>query len=113
MEEEWASNALAAVFSHYNLGSMPHGERSMRCPVHDDAHASASVNGGKGVWHCHACGNSGNAMHIVMNRESLDYKQALQFVENLVGGKPVYTATNRRTKKTGTRWVPPRLRNSA
>lgn len=30
-----------------------HGtERSFRCPVHDDSHASASVNVNKGVWYC-------------------------------------------------------------
>lgn len=30
-------------------------ERPFRCPVHDDTHASATVNVVKGVWFCHAC----------------------------------------------------------
>lgn len=34
-------------------------ERPFRCPVHDDKHASASVNIAKGVWFCYACHASG------------------------------------------------------
>lgn len=34
-------------------------ERPFNCPVHTDAHASASVNVIKGVWCCYACGASG------------------------------------------------------
>lgn len=34
-------------------------ERSFRCPVHNDTHASASVNVIKGVWVCYACGANG------------------------------------------------------
>lgn len=30
-------------------------ERAFRCPVHSDAHASASVNVAKGLWVCYAC----------------------------------------------------------
>ena len=34
-------------------------EADVICPVHDDAHASASVNVDKRVWNCHACGAGG------------------------------------------------------
>lgn len=34
-------------------------ERSFKCPVHGDTHASASVNVLKGVWVCYACGAHG------------------------------------------------------
>lgn len=113
MDEEWASQALRAVFDHYALGPTGYGEKPMRCPIHDDAHASASVNGSKGVWHCHACGESGNAIHIVMAKESLDYKEAKKFTEDLVGGKPMQQKITTRGRKTGTRWVPPRLRSNS
>jgi putative DNA primase/helicase len=35
------------------------GQRSARCPFHDDQQASLSFNVGKGVWKCHACGKQG------------------------------------------------------
>lgn len=113
MDEEWWSEALVAVFDHYGLGTVPSGERSIRCPVHDDSHASASANGAKGVWHCHACGGSGNAAHIVAHRESIDYRQAMKMVEDLMGGKQMKkTNVPSRTRKSGNRWIPPRLRNA-
>ena len=34
-------------------------ERPFQCHMHDDSHASASVNVEKGVWCCYACGASG------------------------------------------------------
>lgn len=37
-------------------------ERPFNCPVHPDAHASASVNVEKGVWYCYACGASGKTL---------------------------------------------------
>ena len=36
-------------------------ERSFRCEVHDDRHASASVNSLTGLWVCYACGAAGKA----------------------------------------------------
>jgi DNA primase len=111
-EEDWGYAALTAVVSEYGLGTVSYGERAMKCPVHDDTHASASCNGGKGVWHCHGCGASGNAVHIVMARENLEYGKAKEFVENLVGGKPNPNQYKGRARKSGTRWIPPRLRNN-
>jgi len=42
-----------------------HGtERPFRCPVHDDRHASASVNVLKGLWYCYTCGAHGKANDV-------------------------------------------------
>lgn len=46
-------------------------ERSFRCPVHGDQHASASVNVAKGVWICYTCGAHGTTSEII---ESSDYE---------------------------------------
>jgi DNA primase len=105
----WA-DAMASVFSHYNLGYIGYGERAIRCPAHDDRHASASANGGNGLWHCHACGASGNAVHIIMAKEGLDYQGALKRLEEIVGGKIQVTTTKHRKSK---RWTPSRLKNGA
>lgn len=42
-----------------------HGtERMFRCPVHDDRHASASVNVIKHVWTCYTCGAHGTSEDV-------------------------------------------------
>jgi len=50
-------------------------ERPFNCPVHPDAHASASVNVDKGVWYCYACGASGKTME---GKHDLKYVQMLK-----------------------------------
>lgn len=39
-------------------------ENPIRCPLHDDRHASASVNLRKGVWNCQGCGSSGGIGYL-------------------------------------------------
>ncbi len=41
-------------------------ERPITCPVHEDTHASASLNVLKGVWYCYACHSAGglDAKHV-------------------------------------------------
>lgn len=84
---EWGSEALQAVFDHYDLrwpnGST--GQRTVKCPVHDDAHASATVNMEKGLFHCFACGAGGSAADLVMAREGLEYVGAVRYIEEVVG----------------------------
>lgn len=105
---------LLAVLDHYGWPTPGYGERSMRCPVHDDSHASASVNRAKGVMHCHACGFGGSGIDLVMAREGLDYPAALAFIEAQVGLTPApMRPQQRRASRSGTRWVPPRLRGGA
>lgn len=39
-------------------------ENPIRCPLHDDRHASASVNLRKGVWNCQGCGSKGGIGYL-------------------------------------------------
>lgn len=114
MEDEQYEAMLLAVFDHYDLPEPPWGERAMRCPVHDDTHPSCSVNRGKGLFFCHACGATGNAAHIVMAREGLDYAEAMRFIEAMgVDTRDRPPLTRGPSKRKGGRWMPPRLRESA
>jgi len=98
---------LLAVFDHYDIPEPRFGEHPLRCPIHDDRVASASVNRGRGVWFCHACGRGGTAVHLVMERESMDFCTALAFVAGMTGLTP---PTAVRPKRRVGRWIPPRLR---
>lgn len=47
-----------------------------RCPLHDDRHASLSVNVITGGFRCHACGLAGDLLRFHMLRTGLDFKEA-------------------------------------
>lgn len=49
-------------------------ERSFRCPVHDDTHASASVNVNKGVWYCFSCGAKGKVDGYLPDQDVADVR---------------------------------------
>lgn len=105
---------LVAVFDKYDLPEPRHGEHPMKCPVHEDSIASASVNREKGMWYCHACGAGGGAVSLVVALESVDFPEARRIVNGLVGGSTPRTGAMqgvRRKRSTG-RWVPPSLRRA-
>ena len=53
--------------TRYQLSRM--GEQAVRCPIHEDAHASASLNLDKQVLCCMACGFGGGPTQLVMARK--------------------------------------------
>ena len=114
MDSDQLEEVMIAVLNHYDIPVTGSGERNMRCPVHDERVASASMNVSKGLWHCHACGAGVTAVNIVMGREHLDYREALAFITERVGKefKQTKRTARARTASSG-RWVPPRLRRGA
>lgn len=75
---------MEAVFLHYGLRwPRGYGDVSICCPVHDDRHASASVNTSKGLFNCHACGAAGDAHNLVMAREGVEFVDAKRLVEEI------------------------------
>jgi DNA primase len=105
------SEFLEAVFNHYGL-TLPQGEKSILCPVHDESTKSASVNSEKGVWVCYACNASGSGIHIVMAKENLAYPEARKWAENNIGKESsnLNVQPKRGLRKGNGRWTPPRLR---
>lgn len=114
MHDEAAEALLCFVLDHYGFAEPGWGERPGLCPVHDEFHPSASINRGKGLFHCHACGAGGNGTNIVMARENLNYHEAVKLIESW--GYSMATATStkptRSRKKGSRRWVPPSLRSA-
>ncbi len=52
------------------------------CPFHDDKTPSMSISATKGLYHCFACGASGNAIKFVMEYEKLEFYDAIQKIAN-------------------------------
>lgn len=57
----------------------------MRCPFHDDRHPSARVNLRLNAFWCPVCGMKGDAIGVIMKQERLDYREACEFAENVLG----------------------------
>jgi hypothetical protein len=55
----------------------------VRCPFHDDRHASASLNLHSKRFNCHACGVHGDAIDLVMEAESMTIREAVEWLSNL------------------------------
>lgn len=62
------------LLEHYGL--LDHmkargAQLSGRCPFHEDAKPSLSVNLDKNAWHCFACGKKGNILDFAKEKEGL------------------------------------------
>lgn len=60
------------------------GWQMVKCPFHDDKHASMGVNREHGGYKCHACGASGDAIGFYMQWHSasfMDACRALRLIE--------------------------------
>ena len=64
--------------------SMGSGWRKMKCPFHNDSHASAAVNYDKNAFICHGCGVKGDVYSLIMYKEGGDYREALKFAASVL-----------------------------
>jgi hypothetical protein len=75
----------SAFYRHFDItiksGS---GWQMVKCPFHDDTHASMGVNREHGGYKCHACGACGDRISFYMQWHSvsfIDACRALQLIE--------------------------------
>lgn len=59
--------------------------QKVKCPVHDDEVASASVNLDEGLINCFGCDLRGDAITLIMETEGLEFVEAKRLVESLAG----------------------------
>ncbi|MEP0815096.1 MAG: DNA primase [bacterium] len=50
------------------------------CPLHNETKPSFSVNAEKGVWYCFGCKKGGDVVKFIQEIESLDFREALEFL---------------------------------
>lgn len=95
---------MRVVLQHYGADRVPEGRgwRAMRCPFHDDSHASASTNGE--AFHCHACGVTGDAFAVIMQQESCTFRDALEIGHGI---DTAFTPDDGRGGRARKEWSPP------
>lgn len=81
-----------AVLANYGLEATGQAtEQMIKCPFHDDRSPSCSINLGKKVFHCFACGEKGTILDFVARLESCSIAAAAQLLArwcNVAGALP-------------------------
>jgi len=80
-------HSIQQVLEHYG-GSIyreRYGWQKMRCPFHDDSHASATVNTEENAFNCFGCGIKGDTYSIIMQEEGVEFVEAIKIAERITG----------------------------
>jgi DNA primase len=79
--------AIEAVLDKYGCDYDPGkgGNQQVKCPFHEDTHASASVNLDKGLFNCYGCAVAGDGIELLMDQEGLEFLEAKRLAEELAG----------------------------
>ena len=67
------------------LLGLPMRTRVVRCPLHDDRHASLSLDADRGLWWCFVCQVGGDVLSWFALVEGLDWADALERLEQMSG----------------------------
>lgn len=108
--------SISAILEHYGA-RVPtrHGWFSMKCPFHEDSHASASANTEENAFCCFACQMKGDGFAIIMAKEGVKFNEAINIAKGILnargevllrsntrsGGLPRRTGDNSRTSSSG------------
>lgn len=75
-----------ASYLEYIGATLPregHGWRKMRCPFHDDTHASAAINFEENRFKCFGCEVKGDVYDLIRYRQGGSYSEAIKFAEDI------------------------------
>lgn len=74
-----------AVILEYYGARVPErrGWFGMKCPFHDDSHASASATRDDNAFCCFACQMKGDGYAIIMQKEGVEFREAINIAERI------------------------------
>lgn len=112
---------IALVLEFFG-GQVPNrsGYAPMKCVIHEDSHASATVNLSKQKYHCFVCHFDGDVYDVVSRIENIgEFKDAVARAEEITDGKRSEVSQEYqrgdsllprkpRNNKGSRRYVPPR-----
>jgi putative DNA primase/helicase len=95
LERVKANNIRFWVERHFTVERWRGNEADIRCRLHDDRHASASINTEKRVWNCQACGAGGKLSDLAVK---LNLDDLPPVADNGQGRRTTYDYTNSKGK---------------
>lgn len=85
VEEIRAKNDIVDVISSYVKLQKKGSNHWGLCPFHNEKSPSFSVHGGKQMYHCFGCGESGNVYTFVMKYENYTFPEAVKMLAERAG----------------------------
>jgi len=77
---------IVSVLKYYGANiNRTSGQVNVKCPFHNDSHASASFNTRQNIFNCFACGMQGNSIQIIAKQEGCDMREAKSIAEGITG----------------------------
>ena len=77
---------IAVIVSHYG-GEVKEGRNvSVKCCMHSDTRRSAVIDTYGNLYFCHTCGKGGSAIDVVMEKEGMGFKDAVNRAEEIATG---------------------------
>ena len=78
-------HSIKPVLLYYGaaLPERSEGWIKIRCCFHQDSHASAVVNYERNAFKCFACEMSGDTYKIIMEKEGVNFVEAIKFAERI------------------------------
>lgn len=77
---------IGRILEHYGATlRRTSGAGPVKCPFHDDSHASAGVDFNKNLFNCLACGVGGNSLQIIALQERITIREAKLFADGITG----------------------------
>lgn len=80
-------HSIIDVLAYYGVTNIRecHGWQKMKCPIHEDSHASAGVNIDENIFTCHGCGIKGDTYKLIMEKEGVKFNEAIKRAEEITG----------------------------
>ena len=101
-----ASSIPVALIVSYYGGEVREGKSvSVKCCIHDDSRRSAVMNTYDNLYWCHTCGKGGTSVDVVMEKENLEFKDAIKRANEIAvgSGHQVQSGTKRRGSRVSRR----------
>ena len=100
-----ADSIPVAVIVAFYGGEVKEGRSaSVRCCMHNDSRRSAVINTYDNLYFCHTCGKGGTSINVVMEKENLEFKDAVKRAGEIIGsGVGVQQLSRRSNRKISRR----------
>ena len=86
IEQLKAANPIEQVAARYGSLRKAGANYKMQCPFHDDHHPSLILHVAKQFFKCHACGEGGDVIKLVMGLEKCSFTKAAEILGKTTSG---------------------------
>ena len=80
--------SISTILEYYGA-TVPkrRGWFGMKCPFHEDSHASASANTDVNAFCCFACQYKGDGYAIIMAKEGVEFREAINIAKGILDAR--------------------------